>query len=308
MIIDISHVALQVPDLDASVDFAVATLGMHEVERVGRRAYLTLASPYPSLGPVCDHHVVEYVEGPEAAFDHVGLLVRNRKDLEQVGSRAEAAGGTILPHDPEEPGLGEAIRIASPSGQVFECHTEMQHVSRSYMPRGLRLHRLGHVTFAARDVPALMQFLVDGLGFQATDWVNTPDGPAAAFARCHFDHHTLGVTVGPGDGLHHVAFEAGSSLELGVLGDHLVRSGRQYSWGPGRHAVGDNIAAYLTGPEEILIEVYADMQRIIGDWQPRSWMFDNPQVANMWSPPASSEPLATAHTPLAAALHGQATR
>ena len=308
MILDITHVALQVPDLDTSVDFAVDTLGMHEVERVGRRAYLTLESPYPSLSPVCGHHVVEYVEGPDAALDHVGFLVDNVDALDLLVARAEAAGGATLPHDPDEPGLGEAIRLAAPSGHVFELHTEMADVSCSYVPRGLRPHRLGHVNFLARDAPGLMQFLVDGLGFLMSDWVTTADGPQAGFARCNTDHHTVGAIASPVDGLHHIAFETSSSGEIERLGDHLARAGRQYSWGPGRHGAGDNIAAYLFGPDGIMIEIYADMQRIIGDsWEPRSWTSDDPRVLNMWTGAAGSEAF-TSSIPLADAARGQATR
>ena len=301
MILDISHVGLQVPDLDASVEFAIDTLGMHEVARIGRTSYLTHASPYPSLGCDCSHHVVEFIEGAHAAFDHVGLVVRDREALEQVRARAEAAGGTILRREPDGPGLGEAIRLAAPSGHVFEIHTEMQSVSRSYVPRGLLPHRLGHVTFRARDVPGFMRFLEEAFGFRMTDWIGNDDGPTVGFARCHYEHHTLGANTSPVDGLHHIAFETASSVEIGLLGDHLARSGRQYIWGPGRHGVGDNIAAYFAGPDGIVIEIYAGMQRIIGDsWRPRSWKFDDPGVANMWSPPASLDALMATRVPLAA--------
>jgi catechol 2,3-dioxygenase-like lactoylglutathione lyase family enzyme len=307
VIVDVSHVALRVPDVDASVEFAVDTLGMHEVERIDGRAYLTHASPYPSLGDACGHHAIEYISGPEAAFDHVGMLVRDRQDLDEVGANAQAAGGTILEHDFDEPGLAGAIRFAAPSGQVFEVHTAMEQVNRSYTPRGLRTRRLGHVTFAARDLAGLTQFLVDALGFEVSDQVSNDDGLLGTFARCHYEHHTLGAVLSPIDGLHHIALEALSSTEIGLLGDHLVRTGRQFIWGPARHGVGDNIAAYVTGPDGIVVEIYSDMMRIMGEWEPRSWTA-GPDVANMWSPPADLEPLMTAEIPLAVAAHTPGSR
>jgi catechol 2,3-dioxygenase len=301
MILDISHVALQVPDLDASVGFAVDTLGMHEVERTDQTAYLTHASPYPSLGPLCPHHVLQYVQGAHAALDHVGLLVASRDDLDSVTARAEASGATLLSRQPEEPGLEHVVRLAAPSGHVFEIHTPIQTVNREYVTRGVRPHRFGHVNLISRDAPSLVAFVVDGLGFRLSDWINTPDGPAVAFARCHYEHHTVGVAAGSADGLHHIAFETVSSGEIGRLGDELARGGRQYLFGPTRHAVGDNIAAYFTGPDGIVIEIYADMQRIVGEWEPRTWMYADGRVANMWSPPASLEPLMEVSVPLRAA-------
>jgi catechol 2,3-dioxygenase-like lactoylglutathione lyase family enzyme len=301
VILDISHIALQVPDLEASVDFAVRTLGMLEVERIGERAYLTHASPYASLGRVCDHHVVEYVAGAVAAFDHVGFVVAGGEELEQVGIRAEAAGGRIISRDPQEPALGAATRLMAPSGHIFEIHSKMETVNREYVPRGLLPRRLGHVNFLTRDVPTFMRFLVDALGFQISDWVSDADGPMAGFARCHFDHHTLAATSSPIDGLHHAAFETVSPVEIGLLGDHLARAGRQYLWGPGRHGAGDNIAAYFSGVDDIVIEIYADMQRIVGDsWQPRSWSLDDPRLVNMWTTPTGLEPLTARRIPLSA--------
>jgi catechol 2,3-dioxygenase-like lactoylglutathione lyase family enzyme len=309
MILDISHVALQVPDLDASVGFAVDTLGMQEVECAGPRAYLTHASPYPSLGRACAHHVLEYAEGPHAALDHVGLVVANRADLAAIGVRAEAAGGSIVSTRPEEPGLESAIRIAAPSGHIFEIHTAMETIEQDYMPRGLRPHRLGHVNLLTPDVQALIQFLVEGLGFRVSDWIHNPDGLRVAFLRCHYEHHTLGAAAGPADGLHHIAFETASTAEIGRLGDELARSGAQYLSGPQRHGVGDNIAAYFAGPDGIVIEIYTDMQRIIGDaWEPRTWQYGDPRVANMWSPPADLGPLMEASIPLTAGAPEPAPR
>jgi catechol 2,3-dioxygenase-like lactoylglutathione lyase family enzyme len=299
MIDDISHVALQVPDVDASVEFAVTTLGMIEVARIGTRAYLTHASPYPSLGDACSHHVLEYVAGPHAGLDHVGLLVRDSDVLGRIRTRARAAGAVVVSDEVQEPGLHEALRIAAPSGHIFEVHTEMESVSRSYVPRGLMPRRLGHVNCLSPDVRGFMRFLVDAFGLSISDWTGPADQPRAGFARCHFDHHTLGVIRGPVEGMHHLAFETVSAAEIGQLGDHLARAGERYVWGPGRHGPGDNIAAYLTGPDGIMIEIYADMHRIIGEgWTPRFWSTDDLGLLNVWSVPVGDEPLRTIRTPL----------
>ena len=303
MIVDIGHIALQVPDVDEAVELSTELLGMHEVERVDGTAYLTLGSPYPSVGSACTHHVLQLIEGPAAAFDHVGLLVRGAEGLAGVRKQAEAAGATVVSASPDEPGLDAAVRLAAPTGHVVELYPAMQEVDCPYTPRGLRPHRLGHATFTSTDVPGCMGFLVDGLGFRMSDWIVTPEGPMVGFARCHFDHHTLGALGGPAEGIHHLAFEVPTAVEVGRLGDILMRAGRSYAWGPVRHGAGDNIAGYFEGPGGIMVELYSDMHKIFGDsWQARAWEIQDPRALNYWTPPVGFEALLAAHAPLATAV------
>lgn len=302
MIVDIGHIALQVPDLDAAVEFSTEFLGMHEVERADGTSYLTLASPYPSIGGVCPHHVLQLVEGPTVALDHVALLARGRDGVESVRRRAESAGATVVADPPAEPGPRDALRLVAPSGHLFEVYAGMELVDCPYTPRGLPPHRLGHATLSTADVADLTGFIVDGLGFRLSDWIVTPEGPTVSFTRCHFDHHTLGALGGPAEGLHHIAFEVPSLVEVGHFGDLLARSGRSCSWGPVRHGAGDNIAVYFEGPGGVIVEIYADMHQIVGDdWQPRTWEIDDPRSLNYWAPPAGFEYVLAAHTPLAPA-------
>jgi catechol 2,3-dioxygenase-like lactoylglutathione lyase family enzyme len=56
------HVALRVPDLDASVGWATTVMGMREVERVDGVSYLTHAD--------C-HHSLQYIAAERSALDHI---------------------------------------------------------------------------------------------------------------------------------------------------------------------------------------------------------------------------------------------
>jgi catechol 2,3-dioxygenase-like lactoylglutathione lyase family enzyme len=58
------HVALQVPDIDASVAWATTVMGLREVERDDGVAYLTHAD---------NHHSLQYIAAERAALDHVAM-------------------------------------------------------------------------------------------------------------------------------------------------------------------------------------------------------------------------------------------
>jgi catechol 2,3-dioxygenase-like lactoylglutathione lyase family enzyme len=292
MIFDIGHVSLHVPDLDEAVRFASEFLGMHEVERVGDTAFLTLASPYPSVGAHCPHHVVEYTLAPEPALDHVGLVARDEAAVEEFIERAIDHGGVVLEGAPE-PGIERGVRVAGPSGHVFEVYPGMKHQDIDYERRGVPPHRLGHVTFWSRDTPALVDFCTKALGFRISDWVGDPGKRSGCFMRCQFEHHQLAALTGPVDGIYHYAFEMGSVADISRLGDLLARRGMRFHWGPGRHGAGDNIAAYFAGPGGITIEAYADMQKIADPgWQPRVWSGDELAIAlNLWGPAGDPAPM-----------------
>lgn len=299
MIVDIGHVALCVPDLDEAVEFATGTLGMYEVERVDRTSYLTLASPYPSLGAICPHHVLEYTEAPEAALDHVGLIAEDEKVLDELTQRAVARGASLLQSPEPDQSIEPSVRFAAPSGHVFEVYVRMARVEASYGAIGVRPHRLGHVNLWSRNAPDFVRFCVETFGFRVSDWIGDPAGDGACFMRCHQEHHTVAVNAGPLEGIYHYAFEMGNVADIGRLADLLARRGERFIWGPGRHGAGDNIAAYFEGPGGTTVEAYADMQKIADPaWEPRVWGHDTlPAAANLWGPMGGTERMT--HTGLA---------
>src|SRR5256886_6163643 len=72
MISSIGHVALQVPNLDASVAWATTVMGLREVAREGKTSYLTHGGA---------HHSLIYIEAGEGALDHISLQARDEDAL-----------------------------------------------------------------------------------------------------------------------------------------------------------------------------------------------------------------------------------
>jgi catechol 2,3-dioxygenase-like lactoylglutathione lyase family enzyme len=288
MITSLGHVALRVPDLEASVRHATEILGLLEVERTGNSAYLTQPShlTYPT-----PHHSVQYIQGDEAALDHIGLRATDEAALGELRVRLAAAGVEVISDVPEGPGIAAAIRFAGPDGHVLEVFAGMEERERRSAAHAIKPRRLGHVTFKVETIGPTLALLTDVLGFKVSDYVYTGGPhPSVAFLRCNPLHHTIGLIEGP-PGLHHYAFEVATLQELGLLGDVLDRAGGRYVWGPGRHGAGDNIAAYHLDPAGVMVEHYADMQLIFDDaWEPRSWSVDDHRATNTWGPIPQDDP------------------
>ena len=57
--------------------------------------------------------------------------------------------------------------------------------------------------------------------------------------------------------------------------DHLARHGIQLVWGPGRHIIGHNVAAYHRNADNVRVELYCEMDQMaderLGYFDPRPW-------------------------------------
>lgn len=271
-IIEVGHVAIRVRDLDAAVDTATRIMGLRESHRDGDTVCLTNGEL---------HHTIVYIAADEDAVDHIGFTARNGEALARVRSRVIASGYEIVSDEPLEAGIERGFAFKGIDGFTFEIYLGMARNEPDYIPTGVRPTRFGHINIYARDVTAAERFFVDLMDFRVSDRVED----AGVFLRCNVDHH--GVAVLPGAGvLHHHAWEVQGIEDLARLGDYLDTSGRHLLWGPVRHGIGRNIAAYFQEPAGTVVEFYTDMQRIYDDerFEPRTWTKDNQRWYSFWAP------------------------
>jgi len=132
------------------------------------------------------------------------------------------------------------------------------------------------------DVQKTVKFYTEVLGFRVSDW----HGDYFAFLRCGTDHHTVNFVYNEKPQLHHIAFEVRDWSELHRAADFLASKGVHLVWGPQRHIIGHNIAAYHRDPDYIRVELYCEMDQMsneaLGYFDPRPWHQDRPQVPKVW--------------------------
>lgn len=261
---------MRVPDLAASVDHAVAALGVEVRDRSDERASLALPGQEPCLVLVAD-------DAP--AFDYM-LLHTTAENLASIRKRA-AERGIEVTDSPETTGQG--IRLYAPNGVAVDVGIgDAQPRNETVREAGPTIGSLDHLSFAAEDVRAFVDFFVEILGFRLSDSVNDE----RHWLRCGPNHHTVAVFVGE-NGLHHYAFETDDIRGLAQLGDVLASRGQNFLWGPGRHALGANIFTYHLDPAGAILEVTSDMLQVVDDdeYEYTIWT-DGLKSAVLWGPMA----------------------
>lgn len=279
-----AHVALQVPDLDASVRWATTVMGLRVTRQDEGHVYLTHAH--------C-HHSLQYIAADRAALDHISLEAHDPAALEAVRARVESGGFEIVATEPQEHGIDRAIRFRGPAGHLIEVFTGMDDAGASRTGTGIQPRKFAHPMLACEDTAPTVALLTDTLGFRLSDDVG--EG-TLVFLRCNPDHHGVGVGRGPRTGLNHYAWEVENIGALGALGDVLDRNGGSFIWGPGRHGAGQNIFTYHFDPAGAIVEYACDIYRVWDEatYVPGRWSLDDPAFANRWGPGPPREMMETA--------------
>jgi catechol 2,3-dioxygenase-like lactoylglutathione lyase family enzyme len=222
--------------------------------------------------------------GDPPGLEHVAYELRPGVALDSVGE-----GEAI-----EVPGRGRGLRLEDPDGNgvvVVEARAlgdeeRWPAVARftdalpAFHPR-----KLGHVNYLTADTPRLVSWYEQRLGFRQTDWI----GDDACWMHVNSDHHTIAFLDKGFAHIHHLAFELVDWGEMRVALDHLGQHGRPITWGPGRHAMAQNLFAYLRmQEEELFVELFADLERLGPDHEVRRFP-DDPHASNVWGllPPRS---------------------
>jgi hypothetical protein len=108
------------------------------------------------------------------------------------------------------------------------------------------------------------------------------------FMRCGPDHHTINFVRGKRTQMHHVAFELKDWPQVQSACDFLGSKKIPIIWGPGRHGPGHNIYTYHRNPDDQIIEMFTELDKMLdenlGYFEPRPWHRDHPQVPKVWGP------------------------
>jgi catechol 2,3-dioxygenase-like lactoylglutathione lyase family enzyme len=272
----IHHVCLRVADLDDAVRRWSIEFGLTERARDGARSLLACGyEPYS----------LELREDGQPGADHTGFELARDVSVDDAAAHLDALG---IPYRREQ----DALHLSDPDGHGIElvpyrpADDPRPGIARSTTTlRGLRPRRLGHINTFTGDLESVTAFYCEALGMRVADRLED----AGAWLHINADHHTVALVARPPARLHHLAFELADWGELRVALDHVAQHGRWLGWGPVRHGLGQNLAAYVRIPEEhLFVELYADMEQLGPDHEPRNWP-DNPHSSNVWGilPPRS---------------------
>ncbi len=274
----IHHVCLRVDDVEAAAARWSIQFGLSRRPDRNGRAYLACDYEPYSL------ELVDDSEG-EPGHDHTGFELARGTTLDDAAAHLRSLDvphrrddAAVVLHDPDRQGI--ELVAYEPAADPRPPVARSSAVLPGFHPR-----KLGHVNSLTGDVPEMVRFYCDALGMRVTDRL----GDEGVWLHLNSDHHTVAL-VGKGHAhFHHLAFELIDWGELRVALDHLAQHGRWLGWGPVRHGLGRNLAAYVRIPEEAcFVELYSDMEQLEPDHRPRDWP-DDAHSSNTWGilPPRS---------------------
>jgi catechol-2,3-dioxygenase len=267
----IDHVRLRVADVPEAAARWCAQFGLVARACDAERARLACDDE-----PFC----LELVRGERPGVEHVAYELRRHCTLDDARSHFGDAGVEWEEH------IG-GLRVTDPEGNnvlVVPYRKPAASWTAHARPASDQVvghpRKLGHVNFLTARIDEQLDFYVGVLGMGLTDWL----GDGGVWLHVNPDHHVMALVDKGVAHFHHLAFDVVDIGQMRASLDHLGRHGRWLGWGPVRHGVGGNIAAYVRiVEEECFVELYCDMEQLEPDHEPRRWP-DDRFSSNTWGP------------------------
>jgi catechol 2,3-dioxygenase-like lactoylglutathione lyase family enzyme len=269
----LGHASFSTPDLDGQVAYYSDVLGLRVIERDKDRAFLACRTGLEAIA---------LERGAEVALRRVSFQVAPGSDLAALARELSDLGIESERRHGISPGIAEALVFADIKGTLIELFADYTFAADDGVQAVITPLKLGHVAYRVADVQQVTRFYTEVLGFRVSDWRDT----TFAFLRCNTDHHTVNFVVDPVPQLHHIAFEVKDWPEIHRACDFLARNNIRLVWGPARHIIGHNIAAYHRNADNVRVELFCEMDQMrdeaLGYFDPRPWHQDRPQRPKVW--------------------------
>ena len=270
----LAYAAFETPDMDAQVDYYRRIMGLTLVERTAEAAYLSAT---------IDHHTVVLRPGAAPRCTRFGMQLSAAADLGSLARDLAAMGVAAERRRDAQPGVPEQVSFADPDGVAIDVFADHVPAGHKASGAGISPIKLGHVASNVTDVNRTVAFYEQALGMVVSDWI----GDFFAFMRCGPDHHTVNFVQGKRAKMHHVAFEVQDFGAIKDTSDFLAMAGLPIIWGPVRHGPGHNIATYHRNPDNQIVELFCELDRVVDDrlgwFEPRPTHQGLPQMPMTWN-------------------------
>jgi len=269
--LELGYLVLEVPEPDTldGVLADVVGLAPGEPSASGERTWRNddrASRLVVRRGPANDAVAVGFEAVDAAAFDSTVA------SLEGLGLDVEEAGG----HQRQAQRL---VRTTAPWGVDVEVALGLARAPAPFtsalVPGGFLTEGVGfgHVVFATTAFDESHAFLVDGLGFRQSDWLEMEIAEGieleVRFYHCNARHHTVALARAPFDlpqRLHHVMFELNERDDVGAAFDRAWAAGLPIPNGLGRHDNDGMFSFYLQTPAGFQVEVGHGAKVVTDAW------------------------------------------
>ncbi|MFI8657907.1 VOC family protein [Priestia megaterium] len=275
----LGYLTLATNQLENMVDFYTKVMGLSitSVEKDG--------TTYLSTG--IDHHnLILQPSTEEKGLVNYGLQIENKYSLTELTEQLKEMGVSAQLVKKSSVGIEEYIIVKDNEGKPVHLFQNMHTASKGITGVGVSPNKLGHLAQWVKDPQQTVDFYENTLDFRVSDWMKD----FFVFMRCNQDHHSLNFIKTDGDKssnrLHHLAFELRDWGHMKDALDFLGKHKTPVIWGPLRHGIGHNLAAYIPDPDGNMIELFTEldiMNEELGYFEPKAWHHEYPQKPKVWT-------------------------
>lgn len=267
----LGYVEVKVLNLDDALDFYTNVLGLLQVERLGKQAYLKTWDEQLAYSVIL-------TESDSAGLVRAGFRTVDPEDVDYFEKRLKQyeVSYQVIPEDYKR---GKAIRFTIPSGHTFEIYYDIEipgnllpKESPDPWPRNLKYDainppKIDHMLITAPDPTKTIKFCEEVLEFRATEYIVNGEGqPVAAWLyQARQQPHDLAIIPGREKGIHHFAFHISSAQDIYRAADIMVMNDVKIDWGPGRHGITRGAGIYFFDPFGNRIETFGGYTAYLWD-------------------------------------------
>ena len=250
----LGYVALNVTDLARSTAFYEPLLGLQRAGEAGNGEHLFRCSPR--------HHDIILHQAAAPGLRRVGWEMQDADNLGRIHKHLSSLGIAIHDVTGDECarlGIHDAFRITEPnSGATFEYFHSFDEAPTAFKPTVAKIERLGHVVLNVADYATSEKFFMEELNFRASDRIEG----GVTFMRCFPNplHHSLGLSNGGANRLHHVNFMVTDVDDIGKALWRMKKNDVPIVFGPGRHPPSDSMFLYFLDPDGMTVEYSFGME------------------------------------------------
>lgn len=273
--LELAYIGIEVPEPESLTSFFGDVIGLVPGEPAGDgavtwrndgMAHRVIVQP----GPANDAVFI----GFEAATTYT--LIRT---VERLGAKGfPVAQGSAA--DCKERRVAGLYRVRAPWGVTLEVVHDLEGASTPFdsplVPSGFLTEDVGfgHAVFATTEFDESCAFLVNGLGMEQSDWLETELAPGleleVRFFHCNARHHTIAVARAPFElpqTLHHIMFETNDRDDVGTVFDRVwSTTDLAIPNGLGRHDNDGMFSFYVASPADFQVEVGHGARVITETW------------------------------------------
>jgi catechol 2,3-dioxygenase-like lactoylglutathione lyase family enzyme len=269
----LGHATFSTQNMNREVEYWQHIMGFVVTEQTKDR--VILSTKY-------GHEAIALVKGEPGWLQRLSFQVAPGSDLDELARNLQGHGVKCDMASDITPGIRKALTFTDPKGTLTEIYAEYALQDDDKRDPVIAPLKFGHIAYRVNDPKKITDFYIDVLGFRMSDWI----GDHFSFLRCGPDHHTVNFARYKEERLHHIAFEMKDSPTINRACDYLAKNKIQLVWGPIRHIVGHNLAAYHRNHDDIRVEMFCELDLMLdetlGYFEPRPWHEDRPQRPKVW--------------------------